>query len=116
MAPVSTTWKMRVHGAVISSKLLYGLEPASLTDAEYERFDSFQVKALRRILGMKHSYRSHISNELVMQRANQRIRLKEGKTITKMSEKLLNRQIKIMAHLLRSEENDVMKTCTVDHN
>ena len=28
-APVSTTWKMRVHGAVISSKLLYGLESAS---------------------------------------------------------------------------------------
>ena len=35
-APVSTTWKLRVHGAVISSKLLYGLESASLTNAEYE--------------------------------------------------------------------------------
>ena len=33
-----------------------------------------------------------------------------------MSEKLINRQIKIMAHLLRAEENDVMKACTVDHN
>ena len=85
-APVSTTWKMRVHDAVISSKLLYGLESASLTNAEYERLDSFQIKALREILGIKHSYHSHISNEVVMQRANQRIRLKEGKVITKMSE------------------------------
>ena len=86
-APVSTTWKMRVHDAVISSKLLYGLESASLTNAEYEGLDSFQIKALRVILGIKHSYHSHISNEVVMQRANQRIRLKEGKVITKMSEK-----------------------------
>ena len=30
-APVSTTWKLRLHDAVISSKLLYGLESASLT-------------------------------------------------------------------------------------
>ena len=115
-ARVSTTWKMRVHDAVISNKLLYGLESASLTNAEYERLDSFQMKALRKILGIKHSYHSHISNEVVMQRANQRIRLKEGKTITKMLEKLINRQIKFMAHLRRAEENDVIKTCIVDHN
>ena len=47
-APASTTWKLRVHDAVISSKLLYGLESASLTNAEYERLDSFQIKALRK--------------------------------------------------------------------
>ena len=52
-APVSTTWKLRVHDAVISSKLLYGLESASLTNAEYERFGSFQTKALRNMLGIK---------------------------------------------------------------
>ena len=114
-APVSTTWKMRVHGAVISSKLLYGLEFASLTNAEYERLDAFQMKALRKILGIKHLYHSHISNEVVMQRANQIIRLKEGRTITEMSGKLINRQIKFMARLLRAEESDVMKTCSVDH-
>ena len=59
---------------------------ASLTNAEYERLDSFQIKALRKVLGINHSYRSHISNEVVMQRANQRIRRKEGKVIMKMSE------------------------------
>ena len=51
-----------------------------------------------------------------MQRANQIIRLKEGKVIAKMSGKLINRQIKFMAHLLRSEENDAMKTCTIYNN
>ena len=68
------------------------------------------------MLGIKHSYHSHISNEVVMQRASQRIRLKEGRTITKMSEKLISRQIKIMSHLLSAEENDITETCTVDHN
>ena len=72
-APVSTTWKLRVHDAVITSKLLYGLESASLTNAEYERLDAFQIKALRKMLGMKHSYHSHVSNEVVMQTANLRI-------------------------------------------
>ena len=67
-------------------------------------------------MGIKHSYHMHISNEVVMQRANQRIRLKEGQVITKMSDKLINRQITFMAHILRSEENDIMKTCTVDNN
>ena len=115
-APVSTTWKMRVHDAVISSKLIYGLESASLTDAEYEGLDPFQIKVLKGILGIKHSYRPHISNGVVMQRANQRIILKEGKVIMKMSEKLINRQITFMAHLIRSEESDIMKTCTLDNN
>ena len=68
------------------------------------------------MLGIKHSYHSHVSNEVVMQRAKQRIRLKEGKTITKMSEKLINRQIKFMAHLLRAEEDDIIKACTINRN
>ena len=72
-APVSTTWKLRLHGAVIISKLFYGLEPASLANAEYERLDAFQVKALRKMLGITHSYHSHVSNEVVMQTANLRM-------------------------------------------
>ena len=68
------------------------------------------------MLGIRHSYHSHVSNEVVMQRANQRIRLKEGKTITKVSDKLINRQVKFMAHLLRAEEDDIIKTFTMNRN
>ena len=68
------------------------------------------------MLGIKHSYHSHVSNEVVMQRANQRIRLKEGRTMTKMFEKRINRQIKFMAHLLRAEADDLTKTCTINQN
>ena len=115
-APVSTIWKLRVHDAVIPSKLLHGLESASLTNAEYERLDAFRINVLRKMLGIKHSYHSHISAQVVMQRANQIIRLKERKTMIKMSEKLVNRQIKFMSHFLRAEEDDITKTCTIDRN
>ena len=68
------------------------------------------------MLGIQHSYHSHMSNEVVMQRANQRIRLKEGKTVTKMSETPINRQMKFMALLLRAEEDDIIKACTINRN
>jgi len=77
---------LRVHDAISTSKLLYGLESASLTNAEYERLDAFQIKVLRKMLGITHSYRSHVSNKVVMETANLRIRLKRGETIKKISE------------------------------
>ena len=46
------------------------------------------------MLGIGHSYRSHVSNKVVMETANLRIRLKRGQTIKNMSDKLKDRQIK----------------------
>ena len=61
-APVSITWKLRVHDAVIASKFHYGLESASLTQAEDARLDAFQISALRKILRVPHPYYSGVSN------------------------------------------------------
>ena len=33
-----------------------------------------------------------------------------------MSEKLINRQTKLMAHLLRAEEDDITKACTMNQD
>ena len=68
------------------------------------------------MLGIGHSYRSHVSNKVVMETANLRIRLKRGQTIKNMSDKLKDRQIKFMAHLLRSGEEDLTKTCAINHD
>jgi len=92
------------------------LESASLTNAEYERLDAFQIKALRKMLGIKHSYRSHVNNKVVMETANLRIILKRGETIKQLFDKLINRQINFMAHLLRSGEEDLTKTCAINHD
>ena len=96
---------------IIISKLLYGLESASLTDAEYARIDAFQIKALRKMLGITHSYNSHVSNEMVMETASLKLRLKGRRTISKMSDKLVSRHIKFIAHLMREGEDDLTKTC-----
>ena len=45
-----------------------------------------------------------------------RIRLKGGRTITKMSEKSVSRRIRFIAHLMRAGEDDLIKTCTIDRN
>ena len=42
--------------------------------------------------------------------------MKGGRTITKMSDKLVSRQIKFIAHRMRAGEDDLPKTCAVDHN
>ena len=49
-------WKIIVSDAVLKSKLLHGLESAMLNTAALRKIDSFQLKGLRRILGMSSSY------------------------------------------------------------
>eukprot|EP00972_Heterocapsa_arctica_P087360 12883775-Heterocapsa_arctica.AAC.1 len=49
-SPASIKWKLRVYDAVIVSKLLYGLEALSLTDADVAKLDAFQIRGLRKIL------------------------------------------------------------------
>ena len=47
-----TRWKLQVYQAVVSSKLLYGLESLTLTDAQLSQLDSFYFRGLRQILGV----------------------------------------------------------------
>ena len=68
------------------------------------------------MLGIPHSYHSHVKNETAMETASLRIMLKGGKTITKMSKKSVSRQIMFIAHLLRAGEDDLTKTCAIDHS
>ena len=52
-AETTKHWKLRVFEAVLRSKLMYGLETIQLTDSELNRIDAFQIKNLRRIMGIK---------------------------------------------------------------
>ena len=44
---------MQAFNAILRTKLLYGIEPAVLTEAQPKRLDVFQLKGLRKILKMK---------------------------------------------------------------
>ena len=48
--------ELRVYDAVITTKLLYGLESASLSNTDNKRLDAFQNKGFSNILGIKHAY------------------------------------------------------------
>eukprot|EP00972_Heterocapsa_arctica_P091643 13517548-Heterocapsa_arctica.AAC.1 len=78
--------KLRVYDAVIVSKLLYGLEALSLTETDHSKLDAFQIRGLRKILGVKHSYLSRVSNKDIMIQVNNRARLPPNKPIQTLSE------------------------------
>ena len=63
------------------------------------------------MLGIPRPFYSGVSNERVMEAANQRMHLAGGKTIVAMSTKLRNRQIKFLGHLIRASEEDLTRTC-----
>ena len=76
---LSKKWKLRVYDAVITTKLLYGLESASSSNTDKKRLDAFQNKGLRKILGIKHAYFSRIRNQQVIATANQEAKPKKHK-------------------------------------
>ena len=59
--PVKT--KHAVFQQCIVSKLLYGLESAWLLQRERKMLDSFYIRCLRQIYGIRHSMISRVSNE-----------------------------------------------------
>ena len=111
---VSLKWKLRIFDAVIISKLLYGLEAIPFTEQDCKQLDTFQYRGLRKILGIKHSYWSGVKNKHVLLAANQRAKT-EGKQNTRIpiSERLVNRQVKLYGHLVRADGDDLMKKVTM---
>ena len=70
---------MQIYNAIIISQLTYGLSTVQLTNSLLDRLDAFQMRGLRYILGIEHSYFSGITNEEVYERVN--IALNEGQDL-----------------------------------
>ena len=113
--PVSLKWKPRVFDAVIISKLLYGLEAVPFTEQGCKQLDAFQYRGLRNIFGIKHSYWFGIKKHVLL------TTIQEAKTegkqqIIPISERRVNRQVKLYGHLVRADEDDFMKKVTMYQN
>lgn len=97
------------------------------------RLDAFQMRGLRYILKIEHSYFSRVSNEEIYKRAN--IALNNGedlnitwqefinaskyanpRMITKLSTYVMDRQASLLGHLIRADDADIMKRATLDPN
>ena len=96
------------------------------------RLDAFQMRGLRYILKIEHSYYSRISNEEVYEKIN--IILNKGtdiditwqefitanrfdkpKQIVKLSDYVMNQQNKLLGHVIRADPLDPMKQPTINN-
>eukprot|EP00972_Heterocapsa_arctica_P102679 15133240-Heterocapsa_arctica.AAC.1 len=114
--PSSIKCKLIVYDAVIASKLLYGLEALSLTEADHAKLDAFHIRGLRKILRIKHSFWSRVANKVIRIQANVRARFPPDKQILKMSEKQIRKQFLLFGHLLRAPETDTLNKCSIKAN
>ena len=71
-ANVKKTRTIATYRACVLPKLSYGLERLWLREAERKRLNGFHARCLRRVLGISHPYVSHVSNEEILQRAQEK--------------------------------------------
>ena len=105
--------------AGIRSKLLYALETAELTKSLINRIDAFQLRGLRGILRMKHSYHDITStNATVLENATIEVYRKgppevvarnANRHIQKFSDMYKRPQKKLLGHVLRAEDSDPLR-------
>ena len=114
-APVSTKWKIRAFDAVCVAKLAYGLEILPITPEACKKLDPFYDKSLRKITGIPPAHISRISNLIVLETANDRAQLKEGKQLTSIIQREKEKQVKSFRHLIRANaETDYTKIIAID--
>ena len=101
-------WKLHVYDAIIKNKLLYGLETVHLTQAMQKKVDAFQLRGLRKILGMDTTYANRANtNARVIEKANAEIsRLNK---IKPFSELLMEKRAKLPGHIMRTPQQDPLR-------
>ena len=115
-------WKLQVYNAIIISQLIYGLNTIHLTNSCLKTLDTFQLRGLRQILGIKAAFHSRISHDKVIEKANIIMnngedldinweQFKTEKTgakerIIRISEMIKKKQNTLLGHLIRAETWD----------
>ena len=103
------SWKLRVFNAVITSKVLYGLETLEPTESAGRLFNTFQLKGLRKILKLHTTYiQRHNTNEYVYRRANETLNAPTtgfDRKIKPLTEILEEKKLKLLGHILRRDRN-----------
>ena len=100
---------------MIVAKLMYGLTSIPPSKADANKIDAFQMRGLRKILKVKHPYWSMISNKKLLEIANDKLGNEQDKScLTKLSSRLIERQIVLFAHTIRLEDQDPFKRIAID--
>ena len=85
--------KLHIFQTVFIPTLVYGLEALTLQDKHLKRIDAYYITFLRRIVGIKASYYSRVSNQSVLEQAGYP-RL-PSHTLNKLQLKLLHQVFKV---------------------
>ena len=115
-ARCNRSWKLRVFNAVITSKVLYGLETLEPTESAGRLLNTFQLKGLRKILKLHTTYiQRHNTNEYVYRRANETLNAPTtgfDRKIKPLTEILEERKLKLLGHILRRDRNHPLHQAT----
>ena len=106
-----------MYNAVVTSKFAYGLETLQFTDKSLNKMNTFQLKGLRKILGVQPTFIDRTqTNARVLALANKEAGAKEDKPpkIKLISEIIKNRRVTLLGHVIRSDRKDPMKQVTFE--
>ena len=111
----STRRKLQVYSAVIRSKLMYGLETAMMNKSVLSRLDAFQMKGLRKIMKMQHTYynRAH-TNQYVLDCAAAELGSLDDPLIQPLSQYHRQQRLKLLAKLITLRHKDPAAKASFD--
>ena len=109
--------RIKMHEALIASKLLYALEATPIPKAMYDRIDASYYKGLRQIMGFKTTFAQQQegtektnTNEALIESINKELKkAKKGKEFIKISTRIKDRAIKLLGKTIRRNDDDPMK-------
>lgn len=108
-------FKITVFDAVVRSKLVYGLEGVHLPKSVCAKLDAFQLKGLRKILGMQTTFMNRSNtNQKVFQMAS---RIKNpsqapNRDVRSFSNYVQSKQRALLKHTIRAPDSDPLRQCT----
>ena len=93
---MSTKKKIEKYQSLVLSKATWGLHLLALGKTEFKKLEYYHIRCLRRILGIKASYISRVSNDDVLKKAN----FPCFRSFVRL------RQFQLLGHVLRLTQDD----------
>ena len=107
---VDTKRKLQIYDAIIRAKLVYGLETVQLTESMISRITAFQMRGLRQILGIDHTYVNRTNtNKFLLQKANDMFGPNHSSRIHLITHYIHQRAHSLMSHIIRADNSDPLR-------
>ena len=109
-----TKWKLMTYNAIITTKLMYGLESAQLNESIKKYLDVVQLTCLRKIPTLQHTYPDRENtNEKLYAEAEKEMNIGDTgkyKTLMKLSEYYDTRRMKTLTQIIHHKDTDDPRT------